>query len=83
VGLIRQAGGTLVGVVIALDRQELGDDGTTAVEALAAELEVPVMSLLSLQDVIGYLDAEADAGKHQQDLKTRIKEYQEAYCARA
>jgi len=83
VGLIHQAGGTVVGVVIALDRQELGDDGATAVEALAAELAVPVMSLLSLQDVIGYLDAEADTGKYQQDLKIRIKEYQEAYCARA
>jgi orotate phosphoribosyltransferase len=82
-GLIRQAGGTLAGVVIALDRQELNDDGATAVDALAAELGVPVLSLLTLQDVIGYLDANAATGKHQDDLKTRIKDYQEAYCARA
>ncbi|MFU8816613.1 MAG: orotate phosphoribosyltransferase [Pseudomonadales bacterium] len=83
VGLIGQAGGTLAGVVIALDRQELNDAGTTAVTALAAELGVPVISLLTLQDVIGYLDAEAATGKHQHDLNIRIKAYQEAYCARA
>jgi orotate phosphoribosyltransferase len=83
VGLIREAGGTLAGAIIALDRQELNDDGTTAVRALAAELGVPVLSLLTLQDVIGYLDAEVAAGKYQADLTTRIKDYQAAYCARA
>jgi orotate phosphoribosyltransferase len=82
VGLIRQAGGTLAGVIIALDRQELNADGTTAVSALAAELGVPVLSLLTLQDVIGYLDANVAAGNHQDDLRARIKDYQEAYCAR-
>jgi orotate phosphoribosyltransferase len=83
VGMVRQAGGTVAGVVIALDRQELGSDGNTAVGSLAAELAVPVLSLLTLQDVIGYLDAEAAGGKDHTDLKVRIREYQDAYCARA
>ncbi len=83
VGLIRQAGGTLVGVVIALDRRELTDDGRTSVEVLADELQVPVVSLLTLEDVIDYLDAEADQDNHQAVLKQRIEAYREAYCARA
>jgi orotate phosphoribosyltransferase len=83
VALVRQAGGTVTGVVIALDRQELNAHGRTAVDALAAELAVPVFSLLTLQDVIGYLDEEAAGGKDHAELKARIKDYQEAYCARA
>jgi orotate phosphoribosyltransferase len=82
VALVREAGGAVAGVVVALDRQELNADGSTAVGALAAELAVPVMSLLTLQDVIGYLDEEAAAGKDHGDLKARIKDYQEVYCAR-
>jgi orotate phosphoribosyltransferase len=83
VGLIREAGGVLAGVFIALDRQELGPDGATAVTALAEELGVPVESLLTLQDVIDFLDAEAASGKHLGDLEERIRQYQDAYCARA
>jgi orotate phosphoribosyltransferase len=82
-GLVRQAGGTLTGVVIALDREELGADGSTAVAALQADLGVPVLSLLSLEDVIGYLDAEAGADNHHADLKDRIRRYQADYCARS
>ncbi len=82
VGLIRQAGGTLVGVVIAMDRQERNADGTTAVAALAAELGVPVLSLLTLEDVIGYLDARAGENKDQAALRERIRQYREAYCVR-
>jgi orotate phosphoribosyltransferase len=81
VGLVRAAGGAMAGVVIALDRQELNDDGTTAVGALADELGVPVLSLLTLQDVIGYLDADLVSGKYPDDLKHRIRDYQETFCA--
>lgn len=83
VNLIRQGGGALTGVFIALDRQELTSDGSTAVSALSAELGVPVESLLTLQDVIDFLDAEAASGKHLGDLEERIRQYQDAYCARA
>jgi orotate phosphoribosyltransferase len=83
VALIRQAGGVIVGVVIALDRRELGDDGRTSVDALEHELGVPVTSLLSLEDVIRYLDARADADNHRSVLRQRIEAYREAYCARA
>lgn len=80
-GLIRAAGGSVAGVVIALDRRELGDDGMTAVQALAAEIGAPVSSLLTLEDVIGYLDAAAGGDNHQAALKERIEAYREAYCA--
>ena len=83
VGLIDGAGGTLCGVVIAMDRQEVDADGQTAVEKLAVELSVPVLSLLTLQDVIEYLDSPGHEDNHQAALKARIHAYQQTYCAYA
>jgi orotate phosphoribosyltransferase len=81
-GLIREAGGTLMGVLIALDRQErvVVDEPGTAVGRLAAELEVPVASLLSLQDVIEYLDSNGVADNHLTGVIGSVKAYQAAYC---
>lgn len=81
VNLIDGAGGTLCGVVIAMDRQELDAEGQTAVQKLAVELSVPVLSLLTLQDVIEYLDSSGHQDNHQPGLKARIQAYQRTYCA--
>jgi orotate phosphoribosyltransferase len=83
VRLIRRAGGTVAGVVIALDRRELDAGGRTSVEVLADQLGVAVVSLLTLEDVIDYLDGEAEGDNHQAVLKRRIEAYREAYCAPA
>jgi orotate phosphoribosyltransferase len=81
-GLISDAGGELTGVLIALDRQErvLADEPGTAVSRLQAELRVPVMSLLTLQDVIEYLDLEGATDNHPPNLSETIRAYQAAYC---
>ncbi len=81
VDLIAGAGGTLVGVVIAMDRQEIGPAGVTAVQGLHQELSVPVLSLLNLQDVIEYLDSSALRDNHPEASIERILEYQRTYCA--
>jgi orotate phosphoribosyltransferase len=78
-GLIAAANGTLAGVVIALDRQEL-IDGATAVARLAAELDVPVISILTLQDVIEYLDLKASQDNHSSQMLAEVKAYQAEYC---
>ena len=81
-GLIQDAGGTLVGVLIALDRQErvAADEPGTAVSRLSAELDVPVRSLLNLQDVIEYLDLEGVADNHPDSVISAVRDYQAAYC---
>ena len=81
VDLISEAGGTLVGVIIAMDRQELGAHGRTAVQTLHEELRVPVLSLLNLQNVIEYLDSSGPGDKYPQDLLKRIRDYQRSHCA--
>ena len=81
VNLVRGAGGEIVGVVIALDRQERSDSGRTAVADLEEELGVPVKSLLCLQDVIEYLDLSAPGNKDHRATLARIRSYQQSYCA--
>ena len=78
--MITAAGATVAGVVIALDRQERADSGSTAVAALRAELGVPVVSILTLENVIGYLDRAGAGGNHSAELRDRIRAYQAAYC---
>ena len=81
-GLVKAAGGELVGVLIALDRQELTASGETAVMALAAELGLPVASILSLQDVIEYLDLKSTRDNHSADRVAQVKDYQAQFCLR-
>lgn len=79
--LITAAGATVAGVVIALDRQERADGGGTAVSALGEALGVPVVSILTLQNVIDYLDRSDAGANHSSDLRERIRAYQRAYCS--
>ena len=72
VDLIGQTDARIVGTVIALDRAELFDGGLTAVEALASDLGVPIVSIASVVDIIEQVD---DAS-----LLQRMVEYQQQYC---
>jgi len=78
--LITAAGAEVAGVVIALDRQERADAGGTAVSALQSSLGIPVISILTLQNVIDYLDQTDAERNHPGDLRARIRAYQQAYC---
>jgi len=60
VDLIRAAGATPVGVVIALDRQELGQTAQSAVQEVEQTLALPVTSILKLTDLIAHLQASGD-----------------------
>ena len=53
--LVTQAGGKIVAVLVALDRQERLDGTVTAVETMTQRLGVPVKSLVTLRDVVDYL----------------------------
>ena len=72
VDLIAQTDASIVGTVIALDRAELFDGGVTAVEALASDLDVPIVSIASVADIIEQVDDSS--------LRQRMLEYQQQYC---
>lgn len=77
VDLIAATGATIAGAVIAMDRQELTDQGVTAVSALAEELSANVISIANMQDLIEYLNGESD----QAGLLGRMRAYQAEFCA--
>ncbi len=75
VAMIRRAGATLCGVLIALDRQEKGRSGRSAIEEITRHDGVPVFSIITLGDVIEYL---AESGLHRAELQA-VRRYQRRY----
>src|SRR5690606_17905085 len=63
VDIIRAAGAEPVGVVLALDRQERGQGELSAVQEVERVLELPVTSILKLDDLIVYLERTGDSAQ--------------------
>ena len=63
VDLIKAAGATPVGVVIALDRQERGQTERSAVQEVEQVLGLPVTSILKLAGLIEHLRASGNASQ--------------------
>jgi len=57
--LIRSAGAQPCGVVIALDRMERGQGELSAVQEVQVNYGIPVISIATLDDLLGYLQGEA------------------------
>lgn len=74
VELIRAAGATPVGVVIALDRQERGQTAQSAVQEVEQSLGLPVTSIIKLADLIDHLRVGGDANQ-----LAALQRYRETY----
>jgi orotate phosphoribosyltransferase len=75
VDLIRAAGATPAGVIIALDRQERGQGGLSAVQEVEKDFGIPVVAVASLIDLIGYLDGTPEL----QQVLPAVNRYREQY----
>jgi orotate phosphoribosyltransferase len=73
VNIIRAAGATPAGVVIALDRQERGQGELSAVQEVQQDFGLPVVAVASLADLIGYLSGHAELERNL-DAVTRYRE---------
>jgi orotate phosphoribosyltransferase len=58
--LISNAGATVAGLVISLDRQEVGKDAKSAVQELEQSLGIPVISIVKLEDLIDLLEESSE-----------------------
>jgi len=58
VDLITAAGAKVAGVVIALDRMERGMGTTSAVQEVTALFSIPVISIATLDDIVGFLQSQ-------------------------
>lgn len=75
VELIRQAGATLAGVVIALDRQERGQGELSAVQEVEKSYAIPVIAVASLADLIKFLGDSTDLQRNLGAVSAYRKQY--------
>jgi orotate phosphoribosyltransferase len=59
--LIKSAGATPAGVVLALDRQERGQGRQSAVQEIQAAYKIPVIRIITLDHLVEYLAAGGDS----------------------
>jgi orotate phosphoribosyltransferase len=75
VDIIKTAGATPAGVLIALDRQERGNDGRrSAVEDIRQQFGIPVIAVLDLSELMRYME---NQGRH--DELARMQSYRAQY----
>jgi orotate phosphoribosyltransferase len=75
VEIIRRQGAEPAGVVIALDRQERGTDGRSAVAEVRERFGVPVVSILTLGHLIAYWQAQPDGAAMLERLRSYRAEF--------
>ncbi len=59
VDIILQAGAVPAGVLIALDRQEIAQSGLSAIQEVTECFKIPVISIITLENIIDYIEAHA------------------------
>ena len=68
IALIRAAGATPCGVLIALDRQERGQDRRSAAQEVGDEFGLPVIPIAGLNDLLAYTEHRAGLAAHRDAL---------------
>ena len=77
VEIIRSTNARISGVAVALDRQERGLGELSAIQEIEEMLSISVISIVSLEDIISYLELSED-----RELKSSlegVKRYQNLY----
>lgn len=75
VDIIRAQGGIAAGVLIALDRQEKGTAEKSAIQEVQDDYGIPVYSLITLNDLIEYLETDEEFREHVAAMKDYRDEY--------
>lgn len=75
VEIIREAGATPAGVVIALDRMERGTGELSAVQEVEQDYGIPVVAVATLDDLMAFLQQRPDFSEHE----TAVARYRQNY----
>ena len=75
IALIRDAGAVPCGVVIALDRMEQGQGELSAVQEVQRNYDLPVVSIATLDDLLGYLQEHAGMVQNLQAVQSYRDRY--------
>ncbi len=75
IGLIKAAGASPAGVVLALDRQERGQGPQSAVQEIQSAYGIPVVRLITLDHLIEYMEAGGDS-----DELESLRNHRRTFC---
>lgn len=75
VAIIEAAGATPAGVLIALDRQEKGENNVSAIQEVSHRFNMPVVAIISLANIIEFIQ---DDSSYAMNIEA-IREYQKQY----
>jgi len=75
--IIRAAGGTPAGIVVALDRQEIASDtdSRSAAQAVAEEVGIPVLAVATLADLLDFASGNPELVGYRQPLEDYRSRY--------
>jgi orotate phosphoribosyltransferase len=79
--IITDNGATMAGIAVAMDRQERGTGELSAIQEVERDYGVPVISIIQLDHIIGYLEA-CQNGELQKHLPA-VSRYREEYGVNA
>lgn len=74
INLLAKVDAKVAGIIVALDRKERGQGELSAIQELSQELNVPVMALVTIDDIIQYV---ANHGTAEQ--LAQMKDYRQQY----
>lgn len=73
--IIQNHGAELSGVLIALDRQEKGKGDLSAIQEVERDFTTQVISIVTLTDLISYLESKEDMAEHLANIKQYRVDY--------
>ena len=73
--IIKENGADLAGVLVAIDRQEKGKSDLSAIQEVERDFGCVVISIISLGDLVTYLEEKGDADEHLEAVKAYRSEY--------
>ncbi len=73
--IVNSAGADTAGIVISLDRQEIGKDSRSAVQEVEQTLRIPVISIVQLEDLIDMLEESSEYTEHLEPVVEYRKKY--------
>ncbi|KAJ2450121.1 hypothetical protein EV183_004508 [Coemansia sp. RSA 2336] len=78
--IIQEAGASLAGVVVAIDRQERGRESErSAIQEIEAEYKAPVIAVVTLSNIVEYLH---EKGGEYTAMAERMEDYRAKYGAK-
>ena len=75
VAIIKTAAATPAGVIIALDRQERGQNTLSAIQEVESEHKIPVVSIICLNDLLNYLQHNTELAEYLPAVESYRQQY--------